>query len=116
MCPSWTIHASVGCRFPLDGLTRSAHRDCPYCFHAERPIEQRRNSPIERSSIGYGAARGSYSTLYGTSAASAARPEERGNGRRGAPWYRRNGFGWVAQSRYPSDRANRLKWCLVASW
>ena len=33
----------------------------------------------------------------------------------GAPTYRRNGSGCVAQSRYPSDRAKRLKSCLVAS-
>jgi hypothetical protein len=45
---------------PLDGLTRSAHRELPYCFHAESPIEQRRSSPMASSDTGAGAA-----PLYG---------------------------------------------------
>src|SRR5213078_2659909 len=103
------IHVSVGCRLPLDGFTRSAQRDCPYCFHAESPIEHRRSSPIEWSVMGCGTTSPVYNDAYGTSVASGACDSSRS----GAPSYRRNGLGWVAQSRYPSDRANRLKWCLV---
>ena len=54
---SRTTYASVGCRLPLDGFTRSAQRDWRYCFQAESPSEQRRNSAIDWSSIGCAAAR-----------------------------------------------------------
>ncbi|MBF8301647.1 MAG: hypothetical protein HW394_2017 [Acidobacteria bacterium] len=68
-------------------------------------MEQRRNSPIEGSLTGAGTALPSNSASYGTLSASASR----GRSLVGAPGYLRNGSGCVAQSRYPSDRAKRLK-------
>jgi hypothetical protein len=45
----------VGCRLPLDGFTLRDQRDPRNCFHAERPSECLRTSPIaERVAPGRG--------------------------------------------------------------
>jgi hypothetical protein len=58
---------------PLEGLTRSAQREAPYCFHADSPIEHRRNSPIECGVTGRGGTLPSNSAEYAMPAASGAR-------------------------------------------
>ena len=108
-------YASVGWRFPLDGFTRSDHRERSKRFHAESPSACLSMSPraaaLSRRSRQLELAR-----LIEGRAAEAAYPS--------APWqtpgvgYRgktgvsanpRKGRGCDAQSRYPSDRANAWK-------
>ena len=48
------MHARPGSGGPLDGVTRSAQRDAWYCFHAERPSEQRRRSATDDHVISIG--------------------------------------------------------------
>src|SRR5688572_15705583 len=105
-------YASVGWRLPLDGLTRSAHRDWPNCFQADSPSACRSTSPSAGAVSGAAMAPGSYKWLYVAGGSEYPCPFAEGAGysaNSGDPVKARNGRGCDAQSRYPSDRAKALK-------